>query len=339
MIWLTWRQQRLVLIGLLVLATALAIAIAVVAAYAQRTRVELGVDTCVPLFNTNSNCVGLSNEWNRVVGNLRYLGFALYLVPALVGSYLGGPLLARELERGTHRLAWTHGVGRVRWAATILGVVLVVTLAAGVILAVAGGRSWPLLGVSTFRPFDLFDLEGPALVSYMVFGLALGAFIGAWRRRILSGMFYGLIAFALVRGAVLTEVRPNYEPPMAALVEPTLPLTGPPPVFPLPPSTRIPGDAWVIGTTSIDDTGRAVAFDRVRALLDEFTRNGCPSSLGAGRNCDSTRYLNEHGVFQYVLYQPADRFWRFQLYEAGLYVLLTAALVAGTLVMLRRRDA
>jgi hypothetical protein len=44
-------------------------------------------------------------------------------------------------------------------------------------------------------------------------------------------------------------------------------------------------------------------------------------------------------VFQRQLYQPADRYWRFQVYEAGLYFALTAALVALTLVMLRRRDA
>jgi len=337
MMWLTWRQQRLALIGLVMFASALAIAIASVAAFAQHARIELGVDTCVPLFNTNRNCFDLADEWSRRVGSLRYLGFALYFVPGLIGSYLGGPLLARELERGTHRLAWTQGVDRVRWAATVLGVVLVVTLAAGVILALGGGQSWPLLGVSTFRPFDLFDLQGPALVSYTVFGLAVGAFIGAWRRRILSGMFYGLVAFALVRGVIIAEARPNYEPPLATLIEPTLPLTGRPPVFPIPPSTRIPVDAWVLGTASIDEQGRPVTIDRVRTLLDEFGHAGC-SSL-AGRNCDSTRYLNEHGVFQYALYQPADRFWRFQFYEAGLYLALTAALVAGTLVMLRRRDA
>jgi hypothetical protein len=337
MVWLTLRQHRIALVGLIVIASALALAIALVAAFAQRTRIELGIDTCVPLFNTNSNCVDRTDEWSRTIGNLRYLGFALYLVPGLIGSYLGGPLLARELERGTHRLAWTQGVSRVRWGATILGVVLGVTFAAGVILALGGRQSWPLLGARTFRPFDLFDLEGPALVSYTVFGLALGAFIGAWRRRILSGMFYGLLAFAVVRGVVLTEARPNYEPPLAELVAPTLPLVGLPPVFPVPSGSQIPTDAWVLGTVSVDGQGRPVAYDRVRAMLDTFSRAGC--SALAGRNCDSTRYLNENGVYQYTLYQPADRYGRFQLYEAGLYLLLTAAVVGGTLVMLRRRDA
>jgi hypothetical protein len=337
MLWVAWRQHRIALIGLLVGASILAVAIAFMAGFAQRTRIELGVDTCVPLFNTNANCNDLIGEWSRTVGPLRNIFLALYVVPGLVASYLGGPLLAREFERGTHRLGWTQGIGRVRWAATILGIVLAATLAAGIILAVAGHQSWPLLSVSTFRPFDLFDFEGPALVSYMVFGLAVGAFIGAWRRRILSGMFYGLLVFALVRGVVLWELRPNYEPPRAELIQPTLPLTGLPPVFPIPDWRHIPADAWVLGTTTVDSTGRQVSPDRARAMLDEFMRVGCPA-LG-GRNCDSTRYLNEHNVYQYWLYQPADRYWRFQVYEAGLYFALTAALVALTLVMLRRRDA
>jgi hypothetical protein len=329
MLWLTWRQHRIVLIGLLVVATVLAVAIALLASFAQRTRIELGIDTCVPnifVFGDPNNCNRLFTEWALRVGVLRYLTFGLYLAPALVGSYVGGPLLARELERGTHRLAWTQGIGRVRWAATILGTVLVITLAAGVVLALGGHQSWPLLGVNTFRPFDLFDLEGPALVSYMVFGLALGAFIGALRRRILTGMFFGLIAFALVRAVVVIDVRPFYEPPIA------VPLVAD---FTFGPPAPIPADAWTFGADAVDSQGRQVPQARVGQLIDEFSRVGCP----AARNCSSVAYLNAHDVFQRQLYQPADRYWRFQLYEAGLYLALTAALVAVTLVMLRRRDA
>ena len=326
MLWLTWRQHRIMLIALLVVAAALAVAIALLASFARRTRLELGIDTCVPNFSIDPNtCNRLFTEWTLRVGILRYLTFGLYLVPALVGSYLGGPLLARELERGTHRLAWTQGIGRLRWAATILGVVLIACLAAGVVLALGGHQSWPLLGLSTFRPFDLFDLEGPALVSYMVFGLALGAFIGAWRRRILTGMFFGLIAFALVRTVVTIDVRPFYEPPIAVPLSATFTLGSPP----------IPADAWTFGADAVDSQGRTVPQERVRELFDEYSRIGC----SAGRNCNSVAYLNAHDVFQRQLYQPADRYWRFQLYEAGLYLALTAALVAVTLAMLRRRDA
>ena len=330
MLWVTWRQHRIRLIGLLVVATVFAVAIAFVASFAQRTRIELGIDTCVPNplfgFGDPNNCNRLFGEWSLRVGILRYLTYGLYLIPALVGSYLGGPLLAREIEGGTHRLAWTQGIGRVRWAATILGVVLTTTLAAGVVLALGGHQSWPLLGLNTFRPFDLFDLEGPALVSYMVFGLALGAFIGAWRRRILTGMFFGLLAFGLVRAVVVIDVRPYYEPPIA------VPLIAD---FTLGPPAPIPADAWTFGADAVDSQGRTVPQQRVGQLIDEYSRVGC----SAGRNCSSVAYLNAHDVFQRQLYQPADRYWRFQLYEAGLFLLLTATLVAGTLLILRRRDA
>jgi hypothetical protein len=328
MVWLTWRQHRIALIGLLVVATVVAVAITLVASFAQRTRIELGIDTCVPNFFGfgPNNCNRLFTEWSIRVGMLRYLTYGLYLIPALVGSYLGGPLLARELERGTHRLAWTQGIGRVRWAATILGVVLTTTVAAGVIIALGGHQSWPLLGFNTLRPFDMFDLEGPALVSYMAFGLALGAFIGAWRRRILTGMFFGLIAFALVRTVVMIDLRPYYEPPIA------VPLVA---TFTFGPLAPIPADAWTFGADAVDSQGRQVPQQRVGQLIDEYSRVGC----SAGGNCSSVAYLNAHDVFQRQLYQPADRYWRFQLYEAGLYLALTAALVAGTLVMVRRRDA
>jgi hypothetical protein len=39
----------------------------------------------------------------------------LQAVPALIGVFVGGPLLARELETGTSRFAWTQGCGRLRW--------------------------------------------------------------------------------------------------------------------------------------------------------------------------------------------------------------------------------
>jgi hypothetical protein len=35
--------------------------------------------------------------------------------PALAGLLLGGPVIARELDRGTARLAWSLGPSRLRW--------------------------------------------------------------------------------------------------------------------------------------------------------------------------------------------------------------------------------
>jgi len=39
-----------------------------------------------------------------------FLAAGFGLVPALVGAFWGAPLIARELETGTHRLVWNQSV-------------------------------------------------------------------------------------------------------------------------------------------------------------------------------------------------------------------------------------
>src|SRR5204862_3182792 len=43
------------------------------------------------------------------------VSIALQAVPALIGAFIGAPVLARELETGTFRYARTQGIGRLRW--------------------------------------------------------------------------------------------------------------------------------------------------------------------------------------------------------------------------------
>jgi hypothetical protein len=336
MLWVTWRQHRTELIGLFAAAVLIALITAFAAAFAQRTRLELGVDTCVALPSGNANCVSLAQEWRNRVGLLLYLFQGFYVVPALVASYVGGPLFARELERGTHRLAWTQGISRLRWAGTTIGVELAFTLAGAVALAAVGGQTrsflgTPFFGVAVYRQWDTFDVEGPVFVSFVLFGLAVGAFVGALRRRILFGMFYGLLLFGLVRVGVSAQLRPFYEPPIAVAQTPFV-FTG---TFPSAVVSPVPTDAWQVGYDAVDGQGRLVPQAKVKALNDEFERVGC----GLGQRCDNLVYLNQHDVYPRLLYQPADRYWRFQFAEAAIYTALAAAFVALTLVMLRRRDA
>ena len=52
-------------------------------------------------------------------------------VPGLIGMFWGAPLVAREFETGTFRLAWTQGVTRTRWLAAKLAVAGAAAIAAG----------------------------------------------------------------------------------------------------------------------------------------------------------------------------------------------------------------
>ena len=52
-------------------------------------------------------------------------------MPVFIGVFWGAPLVARELETGTFRLAWTQSVTRTRWFAiklTVVGASAVVVL-------------------------------------------------------------------------------------------------------------------------------------------------------------------------------------------------------------------
>jgi ABC-type transport system involved in multi-copper enzyme maturation permease subunit len=61
---------------------------------------------------------------SRYGQTMLFLAAGFGLVPALIGAFWGAPLVARELENGTHRLAWNQSVPRRRWLAvklTVLG--------------------------------------------------------------------------------------------------------------------------------------------------------------------------------------------------------------------------
>ena len=79
--------------------------------------------------------------YDLLTGNDRLLFYGgiavLAVAPAVIGIFWGAPLVARELETGTHRLAWNQSVTRSRWLATKLGFTVLATAVAVGILTLA----------------------------------------------------------------------------------------------------------------------------------------------------------------------------------------------------------
>ena len=68
---------------------------------------------------TAGSCGGLLADFQtRFTGSLEQLLGWLNLLPPLIGAFIGAPLLAREFETGTWRLAFTQAVSRTRWLTT-----------------------------------------------------------------------------------------------------------------------------------------------------------------------------------------------------------------------------
>jgi hypothetical protein len=325
MIWLTLREHRAQLVAMSITTALLAIGLVVMGNYAAAQRAALGVDSCVPLPNTNLNCADLDFEWRQRLGPAPYLVAGLLFAPALAASYIGGPLFGATFERGTYRLALTQAISRVRWSATRIGVVLTIVFVCALVLAQFGWAAAALNGVPGFREaFSIFDVDGPPLVGYGLFGIAVGGLLGAFFRRAFTGMFVGLFVFAGVRWLVAAELRPNYEPPLVAYQN----------TMTFGPSAASP-KGWVLSQAMVDAQDRPIDFREV----DRLIRQGFGPSANAGGPTNMGDYLATLGVREKIVYQPAERYAKFQWIEFGLFTGLAAGCALLTIALIRRRDA
>ena len=125
MIWLTWRQFRAQSIVTAAFLAALAVALLVTGLrLAPRCIDSASSATCrQPLRHdarqlSSSEVRGFSDTTERLLYSWRPSSSCR---ARLIGLFWGAPLVTRELEAGTFRLAWNQSVPRSRWIAVKLG--------------------------------------------------------------------------------------------------------------------------------------------------------------------------------------------------------------------------
>lgn len=325
MIWLTWRQFRVQAVALAVVVAACAVALAV-----HRPPTPALYD--------------LLDRGHRAL----YLGglFAVALAPAVVGAFWGSPLVARELEAGTHRLVWNQGVTRTRWLLTKLAVTALAAAAAvGLLTLLVERWARPLDGLLSETTGSLparltpvaFAMRGIAPAAYAVFALLLGVAVGLLLRRTVPAMAVTLVAYLLVQLAVPLWVRPHLIPPekqMVAISRDTLDglMTRNDTDTRLTVRSVGKGD-WVLSNKTVDPAGRVL--DRLPASLTVCSPRVGPPAPGdevaegpKGPLDGCLAALSTQGYTQQLVYQPASRFWPLQWAETGLFLGLSA-LLAG----------
>ena len=279
----------------------------------------------------------------------------LATAPALIGAFWGAPLVARELESGTYRVAWTQSVTRTRWLATKLGITALATaVAVGALSLAVTWWAKPLDGSRSDRHGNLpdrmtpisFAMRGVVPVGYAVFALVLGVAVGLVLRRTLPAMAITLAVYVAVQVVVPLWVRPHLLPPTTEsvaisgktldgiLLEPGGPLT-------LTVHTDHHGD-WVLSNSTVDSHGDAVALPSWFAdCLPGPPAPGATTRVHeAGPRApldDCLARLDREGYSQRVVYQPATRFWALQGVETGLYLAVAGLLTAGCFWWTRRR--
>ena len=326
MVWVTWRQHRFALTGVAALLGGLAVYVWIVGrqlhhAYAAAT-------ACRPA--GSPICSGLVNSFNGMDAHLGN-GFVWQPVPALIGAFVGAPLLAREFETGTFRYAWTQGFGRWRWAlAKLVLLAVVVTAAAGafsVLLSwyyqpyfAAGNQTRFLSEVSPLAS-GLFDLRGVAFAAWTLAAFAIGGLAGVLIRRVVPAIVATLAAYAGLALAVGMFLRRHY---LTALLT----------------SKPVPDSAWTLNQWWTKD-GR-FAFGRAPFGLLQHLCPPPPPGAGPGSFSKSGfvgQCLLQHGYTQWTSYQPASRFWTFQWIEGGWLLALSVLLITVTVWVVRHRAA
>jgi hypothetical protein len=323
MAWVTWRQHRIALSGVAALLGAVAVGLWL--AGTSLHHAYAAAAACHPA--SSFACGDLVQRFNSMNGFLAN-GSILQVVPVLIGAFVGAPVLAREMETGTFRFAWTQGFGRWRWTlAKLVLLAVVVAAAAGAISVLfswyyqpyfaAGNQALNLSEVSPFFP-GLFDLRGVGFAAWTLAAFAIGALAGMLIRRVVPAIVATLAVYAGLAFATGGFLRQHYLTPL---------LTSNP---------NVPGSAWIISQWWTKG-GQPVSQSVLGQVLQ-----GAPQLAGKGgvpQSPDVTQYLNQHGYTQWTSYQPVTRFWAFQWIEGGWLLALSVLLIAATVWLVRRRAA
>jgi ABC-2 family transporter protein len=278
--------------------------------------VHTGMAGCVPTGFSSSACSDAFSSFERKFSWFTVLLGWLNLLPGILGAAVGAPLVAREMERGTFRLAFSQSVTRTRWVLVKIGLVAVgVIIVALVFIALVTWARVPFdrLG-SRLNPNTAFDFEGTVAIGYFLFAFALGTFLGTVLRRVIPALVGTLIVFLPVR-LFIQNRRLSFIDPMTRMANPSAI------------GQQKVGD-YVLGVSLGPDPSRYHnAGQQMHALSQASV--ACPTQQVA---C-----LQAHGIRAIETYVPLSRFWELQLIETSGFVLVAGVLLSLTVLIVRRR--
>jgi hypothetical protein len=358
MTWLSWRQvrfQTLVVSAVLV----------VVALFLGITGPHLShvYHTAVLTCQSHGDCGSVLNNFQGQFHLGRPVGVLVLAAPALVGVFWGAPLIARELESGTYRLAWTQSISRSRWLVTKFCLVGLASMAVAGLLSLM--YTW--WSSAYLRTFDGQFLPVNYLthdvvpIGYAAFAFALGVMLGAIIRRTVAAMAATLVGYVVFLTGFTIWVRPH-------LITPVRRSTA----FPLPFSGRGQGaplgsNDLIVSQQTTNASGRVIGenggigpngvtlFSPVRGAPPGTTRFNdvgiCPNkfpvhpitanppsrTVGNLIATEVNKCVRSFHLREIVTYQPMSHYWTFQWYEMTIFIAVALGLGAFSWWWVRRR--
>jgi ABC-type transport system involved in multi-copper enzyme maturation permease subunit len=216
MIWVSWRQHRSQAITGLGVLCALAVYAIVLGLQMRTSFSQNNLATCLAQ-SLGRGCENSVATFDNSFGSLVNIGFwsVLLLLPGLIGVAVGAPLLGREMEMGTWRLAWSQTVPRTRWLVIKLAVVSggLIVLGAAMTLVITWYRA-PMDRLTGHFVHNAYDYEGLVLTAYILFAFALAVLAGQLLRRSIPAMLAALVPWVAVRIFVEFALRGHFMAPL-----------------------------------------------------------------------------------------------------------------------------
>ena len=305
MTWLTWRQHRAQLITTAGLLIALGVLLLVSGREAAAYIAEHAPAGCPgPDLACGDLNAAIAERYNAIYTVYGWLPIG---APALIGAFWGAPLLGKEFERGTNKLAWTQAVSLRRWLGVKLALLAVAVMLGGLALSAMVSAWRPIFGDrGSFGNLGDFNMLGVAPAAWWLFAFMVGTAAGAVLRRTLPAMAVVVAVVSVVTFGLFSLSDHYAEPTWLVTADATATYTG---------DVRLVGKAWV------DPTGTEMGSP---------PQGACPRGTDVGRaNALQEAYercLVDKGYRHVVYLHGPEQFWRFQWTDA-------AILFAGSLLL------
>jgi ABC-type transport system involved in multi-copper enzyme maturation permease subunit len=341
MIWLTWRQFRTQTLTALAILAAAAIYL-LITGLRMHHAYTADLASCTAQNDCDNVLARLQGSYNAA---LQLAELLMIVVPALIGAFWGAPLIGRELETGTHQLAWNQSVTRTRWLAVKLaGVTAASLVTAGLLSYLLTWWAGPLDQINGSRFAAMtFATRDIAPLGYAAFAFALGTVAGLVLRRTLPAMAVTLAVFIVVQVFMPSAVRPNLLPSTTvtyALNASTMSQAngiyghgGADDAFYIS-GLNVPQGAWVLSTSPVENSkNQAPTMASVNDCLPQPGNGPSGNPFAQAGTCLAADNLHES-----ITYQPASHYWPLQWFETGIFLALAAILSGFCFWWIRRRQ-
>jgi hypothetical protein len=246
----------------------------------------------------------------------------------IAGTFISGPLMARELETGTFRFAFTQGVGRRRLLVANLVLigfaVTVTTCGLGLLLGWYGKAVDGLLLTNPWRP-GMFETTPLTLPVWCLLAVTTGALLGAVLRRVIPAMAGTMVTVGVLAwcGGVWSSAAVGLSPLKMRWTSLTSNYIAGPLVSAATPGQGPPG-AWLVRGWFEGSHGQVLTVNPQSETLVPFKAS------------DPTQWLALHHVTYWISYETPGRYWLFNGVEAFALLVISVALVVATLAVIRR---